>query len=173
MLPVFTFFTFSKENNYLCRSSDVPTDSRVMFSRKYTKMNMVISITFYVIYCFVMNATVLTESDIYLDYYHLFYWANLLLFVLTVSLAISFLYLDSFCCCCCQWFLEAKQEIFVYDPNDPNKTYKLEDKKISVFFESKVSTQLSNTVHDMYRGSLTMVREGGEHEMRVMGTELS
>ena len=39
LLPLFTFFTFSKPHNF-CRSD--ASDNRVMFSVKYTKINMAV-----------------------------------------------------------------------------------------------------------------------------------
>jgi len=150
MLPVFTFFTFSKEDNF-CRSSDEPTDSRVMFSLKYTKINMGVSLAFYVFFCYVMKHMLLSESDIYQEYYKLFYWSNTIVFVLTIILAISFLFLESFYCCCCTSFLEAQQEIFVHDPHHPDKTFKLVDKNIIEIrdIETEMSTGINKTINNM------------------------
>ena len=127
MLPVFTFFTFSKPHNF-CRSN--PDDSRVMFSLKYTKINIAISIACYILFCYVMRFTLLTKSDIFQDYYSLFFWSNFLLFVLTLILAIGFIYFDYIFCCCCNCFLAATQQLSVYDPNHPERKLKLQDGKI-------------------------------------------
>ena len=127
MLPVFTFFTFSEPHNF-CRSD--PDDSRVMFSLKYTKINMAISIACYILFCYVMRFTLLNESDIFQNYYSLFFWSNFLLFVLTLILAISFMYFDYIFCCCCNCFLAATQQLSVYDPNHPERKLKLQDGKI-------------------------------------------
>ena len=166
MLPVFTFFTFSKNSNF-CRGSE-SMDSRVMFSLKYTKINMGISLASYVIFCYVMKYTILTESDIYKNYYDLFYWTNFLLFVFTVILAISFLYLENFYWFCCDCFLDAKQEIFVHDPLHPDKTFKLVNKQIiEIHEETEVKAGIGNAINDVYRGTLEIVGSKNEDiEMR-------
>ena len=127
MLPVFTFFTFSKPHNF-CRSNF--EDSRVFFSLKYTKINMAISIACYILFCYVMRFTVQDKSDIFENYYSLVFWLNFFLFILTLILTISFMYFDYIFCCCCRCFLAAEQKLSVYDPNHPERKLILEDGKI-------------------------------------------
>ena len=91
---------------------------------------MMISLASYVIFCYIMKYTVLTDSDIYAKYYDVFYWTSILLFVFTIILAYSLLYLEDVFWFCCSCFLEAKQEILVHDPDYPDKTFKLVDKDI-------------------------------------------
>ena len=144
MLPVFTFFTFSKPHNFCRRNLE---DSRVMFSLKYTKINIAISIGCYILFCYVMRFTLLTESEVFRNYYSLFFWSNFLLFVLTLILAISFMYFDYIFCCCCNCFLSAKQQLSVYDPNQPERKLKLEDGNIVE--DREVDAELSLEILEM------------------------
>ena len=146
MLPVFTFFTFSKPHNF-CRRN--PDDSRVMFSLKYTKINIAIGIASYILFCYVMRFTLLTESDVFKNYYSLFFWTNFLLFVLTLILAVIFMYFDYIFCCCCNCFLSAKQQLSVYDPNDPERKLKLEDGNIVEDPDQEKEEELRSEIIEM------------------------
>ena len=124
LLPLFTFFTFAKPHNF-CRSD--PSDNRVMFSVKYTKINMAISIGSFILFCAVMSFTMLSDSDIF---HHLYYSLFAILFAVSVILTITFIYFDHLFCCCCQCFLSSKQQIVVHDPNQPARTFHLMDGEI-------------------------------------------
>ena len=122
LLPFFTFFTFSKPRNF-CRKD--PSDNRVMFSVKYTKINMAISIASYTLFCYVMRFILQDKSDIFENYYSFSFWGIFFLFALSIILTITFLYFDYLFCCCCQCFLSSKNQTVVCNPNQPDKTFHL------------------------------------------------
>ena len=122
LMPFFTFFTFSKPRNF-CRKD--PSDNRVMFSVKYTKINMAISIASYTLFCYVMRFILQDKSDIFENYYSFSFWGIFFLFALSIILTITFLYFDYLFCCCCQCFLSSKNQTVVYNPNQPDKTFHL------------------------------------------------
>ena len=122
MLPLFTFFTFSKPHNF-CRKD--PSDNRVMFSVKYTKINMAMSIASYLLFCYVMRFTMLTKSEVFQDFYSIFYNSISYLFTASIILTMTFVYFDHLFCCCCQCFLSSKHQIVVHDPNNPDRTFHL------------------------------------------------
>ena len=132
MLPVFTFFTFSKQHNF-CRSDT--SDNRVMFSLKYTKINLAISMVSFALFNYVWRFSLRTESDFFKDYYYLVTYSAIYLFAASVILTITFIYFDHLFCCCSQCFLSSKQQIVVHDPNQPDRTFHLVDGEIIEVYE--------------------------------------
>ena len=133
MLPVFTFFTFSKQHNF-CRSDT--SDNRVMFSLKYTKINLAISMVSFALFNYVWRFSLRTESELFHQgYYYLLTYSAIYLFVASVILTITFIYFDYLFCCCCPCFLSSKQQIVVHDPNQPDRTFHLVDGEIIEVYE--------------------------------------
>ena len=102
LLPVFTFFTFSKLN-VSCSGGE----SRVMFSKKFSWINIGVSAVGYVLW-----------SVWYLNRFGWLFPAIISgpAFVLSVPLTVLFLHLDRLCSCC-SCCLEPGEEISVYDPH--------------------------------------------------------
>ena len=157
LLPLFTFFTFSKPHNF-CRSD--PSDNRVMFSVKYTKINLAISVVCYVLFCSLLSFTILTESDFFQDYYVPFVFASCNLLVVSMILTMTFIYFDQLFCCCCRCFLSSKQQIVVHDPEQPDRIFHLVDGEIvevhensegmrSIFIEMNIREALTAFTHNL------------------------
>ena len=116
-------------------------------SLKYTKINMMLSLSSYVIFCLVMRFTIQTNSDIYKQYYDIFYWTNIFLFVFTIILTVSLLYFENIFWFCCSCFLEAKEELYVHDPDHLNRTFKLVGKEIvEIHEETELRSGLQKAV---------------------------
>ena len=97
LLPVFTFFTFSKLN-----VSCSGPESRIRFSKKFSWINIGVSAVGYVA-CLVL-----------LHWWLIIYTGPPIL--LSLILTVLFLHLDRLCCCC-SCCLEPGEEISVYDPH--------------------------------------------------------
>ena len=119
LLPIFTFFTFSKPHNF-CRKD--PSDNRVRFSVRYTKINMAISLCSFILFCSVLDLTLLSDSDVDHDLYYCLFSIH---FAVSMILTIIFIYFDYIFCCCCRCFLSSKHQIVVHDPNKPDRTFHL------------------------------------------------
>lgn len=150
LLPLFTFFTFSKHHNF-CRSD--PSDNRVRFSVKYTKINMAISIVSITIFC--SPVLLSTESAFSQEYYEPFVYSIVYLLIVSVILTLAFIYFDHLFCCCCQCCLSSKQQIVVYDPNQPDRTFHLVEREIvevhekSVFIEMKIRDSVTSFTNSL------------------------
>ena len=116
LLPVFTFFTFSKMRVSCGRSTVSPKDSRIKFSYLYTWINMFTSSI-----CF---GSIFVISRLMVDddwqSQTLSYWLlhiSTILFGLGINLTILFLYLEKWFlpCCTCPCF-HIKMDLTVYDP---------------------------------------------------------
>ena len=92
ILPTVTFFTFSKVG--LCNR-----DSRVIFSKKFTWLNVAVSTIGFVVW-----RASLDWRD-----------TSVLSFLLVPSFILTalFIHLDCYCCCCCN----SREQLSVYDPS--------------------------------------------------------
>ena len=126
ILPTVTFFTFARLNTG-CGSDD----SRVSFSKKFTYINMALTIVSYVswVVLWYFNIGSYELSDhlnnvlyISLDFILTFTLPPL---VLSILFTILFLHLDKLCCCCCN----PREQLSVYDP-DLDKRFIMVDGKV-------------------------------------------
>ena len=67
----------------------------------------------------------LTKSEIFQDFYNIFYNSISYLFTASIILTMTFIYFDHLFCFCCQCFLSSKHQIVVHDPNNPDRTFHL------------------------------------------------
>ena len=108
LLPVFTFFTFSKLN-----------ESRVSFSKKFSWINIGVSAVGYVAWS-VWGYYYLESYSVYLKLFPFTFLTLLIMtftpFLLSSFLTVLFLHLDRLCSCC-SCCLEPGEEISVYDPH--------------------------------------------------------
>ena len=114
LLPVFTFFTFSKIK-VACDGS--AKDTRIQFSYLYTWINIVTSsVCFGLIF---VICRIMVDDD--WQSKTLSYWLlhiSTILFGFGINLTILFLYLEKwFCACCTCDCFHIKMNITVYDPN--------------------------------------------------------
>ena len=115
LLPVFTFFTFSKIQ---CCG-----DRRVKFSVRFTLINMAVSV-------------VAQAVMFYMDWIAIeFLTITGPLTVLGIFFTLSFLYMDKLCSCCCSCFLSAPGQLSVFDPDHPEKNFIIKNEAVEEVIE--------------------------------------
>ena len=144
LLPMFTFFTFSKLQ---CCG-----DRRVKFSKRFTLINIAISVAglvaWFVFSFFKIGAdfeqliSELKKIDIFdfvlrptKNFYEIRSYTITLvitsaLTIIGILSTIIFLYLDTLCCCCCGCFLSATETLRVFDPDQPERNFIMEDGRV-------------------------------------------
>ena len=110
ILPMVTFFTFSR----IKRSNE---ESRIMFSKKFTWFNIIVStvgfVSWLVWYYYAL--------ELHLEYKYIL-TIPLPLYLSSILLTVLFLHLDKLCCCCCN----PREQLSVYDP-DLDKRFIMKD----------------------------------------------
>ena len=144
LLPMFTFFTFSKLQ---CCG-----DRRVKFSKRFTLINIAISVAglvaWFVFSFFKIGAdfkqliSELKKIDIFdfvlrptKNFYEIRSYTITLVITSALTLigilsTIIFLYLDTLCCCCCGCFLSATETLRVFDPDQPERNFIIKDGRV-------------------------------------------
>ena len=125
ILPTFTFFTFSKTS--LCNG-----DSRVIFSRKFTWLNVAVSTLGLVVWRVWSYFKYDKWYNVNVSYSLI---SILPLSVLSILLTALFLHTDKLCGCCCN----PREQLSVYDP-DLNKRFIMVDGEVVEDPEDDVET---------------------------------
>ena len=117
LLPMFTFFTFSKLQ---CCG-----DRRVKFSKRFTLINIAISVAG-IITCLVWNS----DQLVAIKTFTITLVITSATTILGILSTVIFLYLDTLCCCCCGCFLSATETLRVFDPDQPERNFIMEDGRV-------------------------------------------
>ena len=117
LLPTFTFFTFAK-----IRTCCGPQNLRIMFSKKFTCYNMVLSTIYMAVIFFLYIPHIMSSgySDTNITAFAIGAPCGIIIIFGIVPTAIFLLY-DKLCCRCCSCCLQPSQEVVVFDPEWPHK----------------------------------------------------
>ena len=113
IVPMFTFFTFSKMNTF-CGDRDV----RIKFSPLYTWINMILSSVYGGLVITVLSGPEYKQVYIAPEHHHpAKLWTPF--FVSGIVCTAIFLYYDHMFPCCCDCWLQPPGQVSVYDPDNP------------------------------------------------------
>ena len=122
LLPMFTFFTYQRLKLNFCSSS---TDPRVRFSSMMTQANIILTLAGY--FGWILWIINVYHNDDVKEY--LWLCLNVTMPMLMISIFLTELYvyfchLEKFCCS------TPKEEIHIYDPDQPEKHFVLKEEQV-------------------------------------------
>ena len=120
LLPTFTFFTFAK-----IRTCCGPQNLRIMFSKKFTFYNMVISTIYVAVMAYLSISYLLSTGYNSTAFSGNVVHGLIIIMIIIIMIGVVpttiFLLYDKLFCCCCSCWLQPLEEVVVFDPEWPDK----------------------------------------------------
>ena len=150
LLPIFTYFTFSKMNTSCWGKRDV----RLIFSPLHTWLNIIISSG--CIYCFFLAGDI-GPWNFGIDF--------VLLNIPAVVPTVIFLHYDYLFCCCCECCLQPATKMSVYDPDNQDLELVFKDGRVE---EVNTDGEISDVNEAQEKEGRETMEMGQAHKYRTI-----